>query len=547
MMTFVEAFLERYCLEETEGNSSTKPPIEEVVQERVPIIINQILAKILSMQKNDGSWRPRENSDATAQALLTLLAIISLPYSCVLEMEIRHAIARGRQALSLMAYPQDRHNASSTSTSSDTFEPLSQSYFLAASKRPIVAFLGHEQNRAQVESQVQIIQAYSKFFSGLDHLANVPLYLIKASIIEGLRYQPILKTIRADIFPRTKAKEKDKYLHYIPIMWTLPSTCSKLFLPPEYLLDMMVLSMFIFLTDEYMESTVTHFSEAEFKAFRKILEDRTFPQSLSASQSASPESPLGPDPNGHAADLPSPRAMTARLRSAISVFQAFTTAVLSYPHISSASPSDLLCLRSETALYLLHHLTQLEDNARFAQQAHLPARNTRFATPRTSYATWVNTVGAGHVSGPFAFAFFTCYLSGAVRHGADCFTGVAQKMRAYTMNTHIGAFCRMYNDYGSIERDREERNLNSVNFPEFFDARAEGGVGGEEAAAKATLLNAAAEERDRALEHAAALYRDLEAEGEDGRRIADCLRVYIGACEQFSDMYLTRDVTNRVR
>ena len=545
-MIFVDAFSEWHYLRATERGSPFESLMNKDVQGRVPIIVVQMLTRILSLQNSDGSWGVRDNSDSTAQALLILLAIIGLPYVCVLEIEIRHAIARGRQALLLMAFPQARQNASSTDWVSDSFEPLSQAYFLAASKKPIVAFLDHEQNRARVETQVQKIQAYSKFFSGLDHLSSVPLFLIKSSIIEGLRYQPTLKAIRADIFPRTEAKEKDKYLDYIPIMWTLPSTCSKLFLPPEYLLDMMVLSMFIFLTDEYMESTVTHFSETEFKALREILEDRNFPESLSASQSATSESLPGHEPYGHAADLSSPRAVSARFCSAVSVFQAFVTAVLSYRHISSASPSDRIYLRSEIARYLLHHLTQLEDNARFAQQSHPPSSNTCFASPRTSYSTWVNTVGAGHVSGPFSFAFFTCYLSGAVRNGADCFKGVAQKLHAYTMNTHVGAFCRMYNDYGSIERDREERNLNSVNFPEFCDVNA-GAIGGKEAAAKATLLKAAEGERENALAQAGALYCDLEAEGVDGRQIADCLRCYIGACEQFSDMYVTKDVTNRVR
>lgn len=32
---------------------------------------------------------------------------------------------------------------------------------------------------------------------------------------------------------------------------------------------------------------------------------------------------------------------------------------------------------------------------------------------------------------------------------------------------HLGRMCRQYNDYGSLARDQEERNLNSLNFPEF--------------------------------------------------------------------------------
>jgi hypothetical protein len=32
---------------------------------------------------------------------------------------------------------------------------------------------------------------------------------------------------------------------------------------------------------------------------------------------------------------------------------------------------------------------------------------------------------------------------------------------------HLAAMCRQYNDLGSVLRDKEERNLNSINFPEF--------------------------------------------------------------------------------
>ena len=93
--------------------------------------------------------------------------------------------------------------------------------------------------------------------------------MIKVSTLEGALYQLMLEAMRTQNFPSTHAKEKDKYLDYISIMWTLSSTCRHLFSPPEYLLDMMVLFMFIFLVDEYMESTVAHFSQDELAAFRK--------------------------------------------------------------------------------------------------------------------------------------------------------------------------------------------------------------------------------------------------------------------------------------
>ena len=35
----------------------------------------------------------------------------------------------------------------------------------------------------------------------------------------------------------------------------------------------------------------------------------------------------------------------------------------------------------------------------------------------------------------------------------------------------LSTMCRMYNDYGSVARDRAEGNLNSLNFPEFAGKR----------------------------------------------------------------------------
>ena len=95
----------------------------------------------------------------------------------------------------------------------------------------------------------------------------------------------------------------------------------------------------------------------------------------------------------------------------------------------------------------------------------------------------------------------------------------------------------MYNDYGSITRDLEERNLNGVNFPEFFADVL------DQDSAKATLLDAAKYERQCAVDSAEILLRDLRAEGVAGKKIAGCLRVYVAAGDQFSDMYVTRDVT----
>lgn len=547
-MLFAEGFAKLHWFSASVPVVSTAKTVMEV---RAPVAIVQILARIVSTQNNDGSWGPLDCAETTAYALLTLLAIANLPYVQVLTMEIRYAVERGRQALSLMREAWAKPHHLWVGKIAYGSEKLSEAYSLAAMKKPLVETPCSEPTRASMDQQAQKILTFSKLFSGLDHLTKEPFFMIKASILEGVFYQPLLKTMRTEIFPQTLAREKDKYLDYIPIMWILPSTGTYLFSPPKYLLDMMVLSMWVFLVDEYMESNVAHFSKDEFILFRQSLQEIHPEPDSSRSDISIPSFLLGRNENDPVRSVHPAISSSGRLCEAIAVFRAFAAAVMKYPSIVHASQSDLLELRSETKNYLLYHVTQLEDNIRLAQQEQQPGTRVKFATPRTSYHTWVHTVGAGHVSGPWAFAFFMCCMGGYARAGADCFTTVKLKLTAYKMNAHIGAFCRMYNDYGSIARDREEHNLNSVNFPEFFVdniASADTSYGDlESSSAKAELLRAAEYERQCAINSAETLYRDLEAEGAAGRKVADCLKVYIGACEQFSDMYITRDVTNRVK
>ncbi|MCJ1342374.1 hypothetical protein MMC31_000556 [Peltigera leucophlebia] len=524
-MLFVEAFSEMHRILQSEAPASK-------VWDRGLIAIAQILGKILSMQNNDGSWGPRECAETTAYALLSLVAIKNIPFMNVMKEEIRYAINRGRQAMSLMhdKWAEPHHLWVEKVAYGCT--GLSEAYSLAAMKKSNEDSLYNQNERTSETKQAQKILTFAKYFSGCDHLMKMPLSVIKLSVIEGYCYQSGLKALRTQVFPKTQAKERDKYLDYIPIMWTLASNSRHLSSPPEYLFDMMVLSMFIFLVDEYMESHVAQFSMHEMAALRRGLEElHPVPTTFGVKTQVNDRSE-GPA-----------QIVSERLQAAISICKGFAEAITKYSHVVNASQSDHLELRSDIKNYLSYHLEQLEDNKRFAEQKHQAGTNTKFETPRSSYPTWVHTVGAGHVSGPFSFSFLVCYMGGSVRGGTDCFS-LKQKLVSYRMNWHIGAFCRMYNDYGSIVRDADECNINSVNFPEFFG---NGGGDDELNLAKASLHAAAESERECAVDAAEVLYKNLESEGAAGRKIADHLRVYFGCCEQFSDMYITRDVTNRVK
>ena len=509
----------------------------------MPIVVIQILGKIISSQNDDGSWGLQNSADSTTYAVLALTTIINLPYLQVLKAEGQHAIEKGRQALLLMRdlwtkpiYPRFSRGDAEPSI-------ILEAYSLAAIEKAPVEHSSSEKTMMIAEKQTQEVLKFSKYFSSLHYMKGESFSMIKATILEGTFYIPLLKSRRNEIFPATNAKEKDKYFNYIPPLWLFASTLGKIFLPPDMMTDMMIRSMFIFLVDEYMESNVTDFSPDELQKLKDFIEtihpennpSRSNPRLPGFLQGENTDThngisaTNGPSPNGtqpHAA-----HPSSNRLQAAISVFHTFATRVMDWPHAHNAASTDLLELRSELKNYLLYHIVQIEDNARFAAQPdHKPGKTVKFTTPRTPYHTWAHTIGAGHVSGPFSFAFALCCIGGGVRKGKDCFTGVRRKLHAYKMNAHIGAYCRLYNDYGSVARDREERNLNSINFPEFFTHDDDDGVALEEdadqeATAKAMLREAAEYERHCAVESAEPLLRELDAEGEEGALVANCLRV----------------------
>ena len=584
-MLFAECFLEIF---ELSHHKSCSLVSAEDLEDRAPIIIVQMLANVLSSQNSDGSWGLRGCSETTAYALLALIAMAKLPQVRILNMEIRHAVERGRQALSMMSDSWAESHSLWIGKTAYGSDRLSEAFSLAAMQKPFELYNSNEQNEVTRDKKSQKVLALAKFFHGLDNLAKEPISKIKAGALESALYVSMLKTIRNDIFPPTAAKEKDKYLDYIPIMWSIHSIVRGIFAPPQFIWDIAVLSMFIFLVDEYMESKVASFTSEEFFEFRKGVE-KMFKMDDSMQPDVEHEGTSlvgGPysaftthegiegtnvartrrSSNETAMDRMKKRILlielidsssvhSDRVRNALSIFGAWARYHMTYESVVSASVMDLLDLRVETRNYLLYHIHQLEDNQRFANQHH-SSLHLHFLTPRMGYAPWLHTVGGGHIGAPIGLAFFACITGSRVRgKGKDCFSSVQQKLMAWNCNMHAAKQLRMYNDYGSVARDAEENNLNSVDFPEFFGDgdEARDFLGGQIDAnfglmqTKQTLLAAAEYERRHTNIELDELYKELEAEGAAGKKIADWLGVYYAGGDQFSDMYLVRDVTNGIK
>ena len=125
------------------------------------------------------------------------------------------------------------------------------------------------------------------------------------------------------------------------------------------------------------------------------------------------------------------------------------------PAPNNAPKRLLLSLRT----FLHAHLTQLADNAGLSA----------LGAPSVPYYDWVHTTSAAHTSCHYSFLFFCCLINRPLGQWEEdeCFTTVRQKYLAQDVCAHLATMCRMYNDFGSVGRDREENNLNSIDFPDF--------------------------------------------------------------------------------
>lgn len=164
-------------------------------------------------------------------------------------------------------------------------------------------------------------------------------------------------------------------------------------------------------------------------------------------------------------------------------FSLFLCHVTSDPVLQTASSWDRLILKRELSNYLHAYATQVKDSAHFSdwlQRANYKTKDSDSDTgtgsngvsKETSTATtdtffhWLRTTLANHTACPYAFAFVGCLLSSALGRAKECFPSVCQKYFANAACRHLPTMFRMYNNYGSVNRDSEGGNLNSVDSPE---------------------------------------------------------------------------------
>lgn len=639
-------FLKRWGKQELDMVAVPK----KLIYQDIPRTLLDILSRTMRLQGADGSWESKR--EVTAYAILTLAPLLSLPWVDFLKPEGIACMYRGKAYLENNRHlwgDAERLWIEKTVYSSSH---LSQAYCLAASK--VVVPTSFVSQKIVELFPVQLSKKMAKmsgFFSQVIPFCRAPKWKLQLSLLQSASYGAALREARYNIFPPIEKASDEKYQEYIPFTWIGCRDHLSTAISAETLWQMMLVSMFNFQVDAYMETVVwDQYRDRlpQLKAFIRALcydgshkrkrdvEDDVgeAPKKAAGTNGVSnglskgyPKSTANgavdrkaEDPHGEH----SPKANGASCESDIDVVDAerriradsvvsngndsvkangatslngnrsdvgdentqnngthkteevsevngfkkptaperqvsqdleggavrtpemqandveevlakFVQFALQHPKVLQSPSSLRAWLAHELETFLLAHVTHMEDCAQLAEASGGSESSVTWEQPRTTFFNWVRTTSADHTSCPYSFVFFLCLMG---EGGQSIIGNVHQRYALEDACHHLATMCRQYNDFGSVARDQDEKNLNSVNFPEF-----QLGTSGEEITRvelderrKRDLLAVAEYER-RCLNRVA---EELE-ETLDGR-VMEQLKLFIQVTDLYGQIYVARDI-----
>lgn len=602
----------------------------KLIHQDIPRTLLDILSRTMRLQQDDGSWESKR--EVTAYAILTLAPLLGLPWVDFLKPEGIACMYRGKAYLENNRHrwrEAERLWIEKTVYSSSN---LSQAYCLAASKIVVSSSLMSQTVAELFPPQLtKKIAKMSGFFSMVIPFSGAPKWKLQLSLLQSANYAAALRESRYKIFPPIEKASDEKYQEYIPFTWIGCRDILSTGISAETLWEMMLVSMFNFQVDAYMETVVWEQYQDRLPALK------TFIRALCSGSSekrkrgsdtdlgGTPKKILGPNgvsnglpnatlngdangasdsisgelnnggfvkavngvsngstngphhrrtdsvvgneseniteqnngtanhaengngANGFKKPVASLKQKTEVLenggvktseekdRSVEEVLTKFVYFALHHPKVLQSPPSLQAWLRHELQTFLLAHITHMEDCAELPVSTDSSNGSFTWDKPRTTFFNWVRTTSADHTSCPYSFVFFLCLIG---ESGKNIIANVHQRYALEDACHHLATTCRQYNDFGSVVRDQEERNLNSVNFPEFDVAKNGALLNAKELneRRKIDLLTVAAYEK-RCLDR---VVGELEASLD--ARVMEKLRMFIQVTDLYGQIYIARDI-----
>lgn len=537
MMLLAEALIRLFELWD-QGHIDQLP--ETLLQGRLPVILFQMLNRTLMGQNFARLGESNQPPEATAYAVLTLKTISSLPWLGLLHEDIISNIEQSQDFLWECRNSRKKHQYLWVEKVTYGSRFLSEAYYLAAITKIKQPYPWTEKVKNLIQISEKEERKITPLFCKLQCFQSEPAWKIRACVLEGLVFLPELRSSHANVLGGEQSA-KNEYLSFIPCTWVVVNVVQNLFLDTYLLWDMMVLTLGNFRVDEYMETTMAQLGELNLKEAKLIVQDLcnqwnadknslsdwAFMSTANHSPTSYSAHPTHPSPQKTLAHQPASPSTFPNVRAALS---SYIHTTLSHSRIACASKQDHSTLSTALLTFLNSHIDQSLNNTLFFSQRPSPSSPTPQFCSSYSFMEWLHTIAAPSVSAPFSFTFLTCLIGGLP-------TSTTRYLAA-DFGARVALMSRMYNDLGSVVRDRAEGNVNCVDFAELNN-----GQGPE--TAKKRLVELAQYERDAAGWVGARLMSELRSgEGKDKVRKAAAVRLFLGVAELYADVYEVKDLSN---
>jgi hypothetical protein len=555
--------LKRWAKNELDSEAIPK----RLMYQDVPQTLLDILARTMRSQQDDGSWESKR--EVTAYAVLTLAPLLSLPWVEFLKPEGIACMFHGK------AYLENNRNqwrvaeriwVEKTVYGSPN---LSQAYCLAASN-VVVPTLFVSTKVADIFSSEMLknMAKMSSFFAQVPPFCSAPKWKLQLSLLQSASYTAALKAHRYDIFPPIETANDEKYQEYIPFTWIGCKDYLSTPIPSQTIWEMMLVSMFNFQVDAFMETVARDCYSGRLHELKALICFLCRDRAHSCGKMAKDESEvlskmaMNDTTNGATNGITSgaTNGMTNGATNGITngatngngkifhtngengkdnvvedVLTRFVNFALQHPKVLSSPAPLRRWLAHELETFLLAHVTHMEDCDALFLSTDSTNGSVTWSKPRTTFFNWVRTTSADHTSCPYSFVFFLCLVG---EGGNSLDMTLHQRYALEDACRHLAAMCRQYNDLGSVFRDQEERNLNSVNFPEFVVERTDAAATVEELInRKKRDLLAVAEYEKRCLDRVLGeLKLCIDA------RVMEKLQLLIQVTDFYGQIYAVRDI-----
>lgn len=480
------------------------------LETKVDLVSSRVLLSVLQSQYEDGSWGCI--CEVTAYAVLALASsslLHSTQRSEQLSNALHESMSRGKAYLASHRNNWGKGHYIWVEKVTYSSNLLSETYCLAASIVPLPSSHGHSpvsQTPSGMACVEQGMRKAGQVLARTPLLSDLAPYALAAAEVQAVCALADLEKTRPTIFHEVgNLSGGDRYMMFIPLIWTVCAAKTRSSVSFSIIEQMIRLSILLFQVDEFMEAVIGIDFRTELSQVRALI-TRLVNNSTSYTN--------GRDHNGREHQPLSQDGRYASLRDVEFTLDQFIKHILHNTHVAGASSYLQGRLARELEIFLQAHIDQIEDS-----QEGIPSGRSLYQ--------WVRSTSADHTSCPMSFVYYNCLVGSSLLETSSATSYVAEDLCR-----HLATMCRIYNDYGSIARDRKEGNLNCADFSEIKTNR-DGG--------QRTALMWIAEYERRGLDSA---LKELEELGDI--KSVGALKFFVNVTDLFGQLYVLQDLSNLV-